>query len=144
MKNDPHDTAGVCQKTDEEWRASLTPEQYRVLRQHGTEPSWSHPLNTEHRDGQFVCAGCGAPLFSSEAKYDSGSGWPSFYDALPDGVETTVDRSHGMVRTEMHCRRCGGHLGHVFEDGPAPTGARYCTNGAALRFDRVTARVSDT
>ncbi|HEX7486660.1 MAG TPA: peptide-methionine (R)-S-oxide reductase MsrB [Vicinamibacterales bacterium] len=138
MKNDPHGASDACRKTDEEWRASLTPEQYRVLRQHGTEPSWSHPLNTEHRDGQFVCAGCGAPLFSSEAKYDSGSGWPSFYDALPDAVETTVDRSHGMVRTEIHCRRCGSHLGHIFEDGPAPTGVRHCTNGTSLRFVPVT------
>jgi peptide-methionine (R)-S-oxide reductase len=137
MTDDPHDRDDACRKTDEEWRASLTPEQYRVLRQHGTEPAWSHPLNTEHRDGQFVCAGCGAPLFSSGAKYNSGSGWPSFSDALPDAVETTVDRSHGMVRTEMHCKRCGGHLGHVFDDGPSPTGARYCTNGTSLRFDAV-------
>ena len=121
-------------KTDDEWRASLTPEQYRVLRQHGTEPPGSHPYNVEHRNGQFVCAGCGAPLFSSEAKYDSGSGWPSYVAAIDGAVDTTVDRGHGMVRTEMHCRRCGGHLGHVFDDGPAPTGVRYCTNGTSLRF----------
>ena len=105
-----------------------------MLRQHGTEPAGSHPYNAEHRDGRFVCAGCGAPLFSSEAKYDSGSGWPSYYAAIEDAVDTTVDRRHGMVRTEMHCRQCGGHLGHIFDDGPAPTGLRYCTNGTALRF----------
>ena len=121
-------------KTDEEWRVALTPEEYRVLREHGTERAWSHPYNTEHRDGQFVCAGCGAPLFSSDAKFDSGSGWPSYFDALDGAVDTTIDRSHGMVRTEMHCRRCGGHLGHVFDDGPQPTGLRYCTNGTSLRF----------
>ena len=121
-------------KTDEEWRVALTPEEYRVLREHGTERAWSHPYNTEHRDGQFVCAGCGAPLFSSDAKFDSGSGWPSYFDALDGAVDTTIDRSHGMVRTEIHCRRCGGHLGHVFDDGPQPTGLRYCTNGTSLRF----------
>src|SRR5512135_3115456 len=121
--------------TDEDWQEILSPEQYRVLRQHGTEPPWSHPYNVEHRDGVFVCAGCGAPLFSSSAKFDSGSGWPSYYTPIGDSVETTVDRSHGMVRTEVHCRRCGGHLGHVFEDGPAPTGLRYCTNGTSLRFE---------
>jgi peptide-methionine (R)-S-oxide reductase len=121
-------------KTDEEWRVALTPEEYRVLREHGTERAWSHPYNTEHRDGQFLCAGCGAPLFSSDAKFDSGSGWPSYFDALDGAVDTTIDRSHGMVRTEMHCRRCGGHLGHVFDDGPQPTGLRYCTNGTSLRF----------
>ena len=121
-------------KTDEEWRVALTPEEYRVLREHGTERAWSHPYNTEHRNGQFLCAGCGAPLFSSDAKFDSGSGWPSYFDALDGAVDTTIDRSHGMVRTEMHCRRCGGHLGHVFDDGPQPTGLRYCTNGTSLRF----------
>jgi peptide-methionine (R)-S-oxide reductase len=121
-------------KTDDEWRASLTPAEYRVLRQHGTEPAGSHPYNAEHRDGRFVCAGCGAPLFSSDDKYDSGSGWPSYCAVIDGAVDTTVDHSHGMVRTEMHCRRCGGHLGHVFDDGPAPTGLRYCTNGTSLRF----------
>jgi peptide-methionine (R)-S-oxide reductase len=135
MKADPHDKADVCQKSDAEWQASLTTPQYRVLRQHGTEPAWSHPYNTEHRDGQFVCAGCGAPLFSAGAKYDSGSGWPSYFAAIDDAVETTIDPSHGMVRTEIHCRRCGGHLGHVFEDGPPATGLRYCTNGTSLRFE---------
>ena len=123
-------------KTDEEWRVALTPEEYRVLREHGTERAWSHPYNTEHRDGQFLCAGCGAPLFSSDAKFDSGSGWPSYFDALDGAVDTTIDRSHGMVRTEMHCRRCGGHLGHVFDDGPQPTGLRYCINSASLKFEK--------
>jgi peptide-methionine (R)-S-oxide reductase len=121
-------------KTDEEWRAELTPDQYRVLRQHGTEPPWSHPYNDEHRDGVFVCAGCGEPLFDSAAKFDSGSGWPSYVTPVGDAVETSVDRSHLMSRVEVHCRRCGGHLGHVFEDGPAPTGLRYCTNGTSLKF----------
>jgi peptide-methionine (R)-S-oxide reductase len=121
-------------KTDDEWRTELTPEQYRVLREHGTERPWSHPYNTEHRDGLFVCAGCGAPLFSSDAKFDSGSGWPSYFSAIDGAVEAGVDRSHGMVRTEVHCRRCGGHLGHLFDDGPAPSGLRYCTNGTSLRF----------
>jgi peptide-methionine (R)-S-oxide reductase len=129
--NDEKDRVG---KSDGEWRASLTPEQYRVLREHGTERPWSHPYNTEHRDGRFVCAGCGAPLFSSESKFDSGSGWPSYFSAIDGAVETSVDRSHGMVRTEVHCRRCGGHLGHIFDDGPAPTGLRYCTNGTSLKF----------
>jgi peptide-methionine (R)-S-oxide reductase len=128
------DTADGVRKSDDEWRASLTPEQYRVLRERGTEPPWSHPYNAEHRHGRFLCAGCGAPLFSSEAKYDSGSGWPSYFAAIDGAMDTTVDRSHGMVRTEIHCRRCGGHLGHVFDDGPPPTGLRYCTNGTSLRF----------
>jgi peptide-methionine (R)-S-oxide reductase len=128
------DASSPGRKSDEEWRASLTATQYRVLRGHGTDPAWSHPYNTEHRDGQFLCAGCGAPLFSSEAKYESGSGWPSFFTVIDGAVEATVDRSHGMVRTEVHCRRCGGHLGHLFEDGPAPTGHRYCTNGTSLTF----------
>jgi peptide-methionine (R)-S-oxide reductase len=131
----PDDKSGPCQKTDAEWQESLTPQQYRVLRQHGMEPASSHPYNFEHRDGQFACAGCGAPLFSSETKYDSGSGWPSYFAAIDNAVETTIDRSHGMVRTEMHCRRCGGHLGHVFEDGPSTTGLRYCTNGTSLTFE---------
>jgi peptide-methionine (R)-S-oxide reductase len=125
----------VVEKPDEEWRATLTPDQYRVLRQHGTEPPWSHPLNKEHRNGQFFCAGCGALLFTSDAKYESGSGWPSYCTAVEGAVATSIDTGHGMVRTEMRCRRCGGHLGHVFEDGPAPTGLRYCTNGTSLRFE---------
>jgi peptide-methionine (R)-S-oxide reductase len=120
-------------KTDQEWRAALTPGQHDVLRQHGTEPRGSSPLNKEKRAGIFACAGCGEPLFSSDAKFDSGTGWPSFFAPM-EGVATTVDRSHFMVRTEVHCRRCGGHLGHVFDDGPPPTGLRYCMNGAGMTF----------
>ena len=122
-------------KTDTEWRQSLTPEQYRVLRQQGTEPAGSSALLDEHRNGTFRCAGCGAPLFASDAKFESGSGWPSFYLAIDGAVETDVDTSHGMVRTEMRCHACGGHLGHVFDDGPRPTGLRYCTNGLSLKFE---------
>jgi len=120
--------------TDQEWRARLTPEQYRVLREHGTEPPGTSPLNHEKRPGMFVCAGCGEPLFGSDTKFESGSGWPSFFAPIEDAVETEEDRSVFMVRTEVHCRRCGGHLGHVFPDGPRPTGQRYCINGAALDF----------
>jgi peptide-methionine (R)-S-oxide reductase len=122
-------------KTDEEWQRELSPQQYEVLRKHSTEPRGSSALNKEKREGMFTCAGCGQPLFLSESKYESGTGWPSFYAPLEDGVETTVDRSHLMVRTEVHCKRCGGHLGHVFDDGPAPTGQRYCMNGLALKFE---------
>jgi len=125
----------MAEKTDSEWRATLTPQQYKVLREHGTEPPGSSPLNHEKRDGTFVCAGCGQPLFSADTKYESGSGWPSFFKPLDSSVETTTDRSHGMTRVEVHCRNCGGHLGHVFPDGPQPTGERYCMNGAALTFD---------
>lgn len=121
-------------KTDAEWQAELSPEQYQVLRCHGTERAGTSPLNIEKRDGLFSCAGCGNALFTSATKYDSGSGWPSFYAALDNSVVTTVDRSHGMVRTEVTCASCGGHLGHVFPDGPRPTGQRYCMNGLALRF----------
>ena len=122
------------QKTDDEWQRELTPDQYRVLRQHGTERAGTSPLNNEHREGTFFCAGCGEPLFDSDTKYDSGSGWPSFYSPKPGAVETTVDNSHFMTRTEVHCAKCGGHLGHVFPDGPRPTGQRYCMNGVALDF----------
>lgn len=122
-------------KTDAEWQAELAPEQYQVLRCHGTERAGTSPLNLEKRAGMFHCAGCGHPLFSSETKYESGSGWPSFYAALEQGVATIVDRSHGMVRTEVTCANCGGHLGHVFPDGPRPTGERYCMNGLALKFE---------
>ena len=123
-------------KTDEEWRARLTPEQYRVLRKHGTERAGTSPLNAEHRTGVFRCAGCGQELFTSDAKFDSGTGWPSFWTPLTDAVETRTDRSLlGMPRTEVHCARCRGHLGHVFEDGPQPTGLRYCMNGVSLDFE---------
>ncbi|MGE0591073.1 MAG: peptide-methionine (R)-S-oxide reductase MsrB [Vicinamibacterales bacterium] len=121
-------------KSDAQWRAELTPEQFQVLREHGTERAFTSPLDGETRDGVFVCAGCGQELFSSETKYDSGTGWPSFFRPEAGAVGTTVDRRWFMVRTEVHCARCGGHLGHVFPDGPAPTGERYCMNGAALRF----------
>jgi peptide-methionine (R)-S-oxide reductase len=122
-------------KTDAEWQASLTPAQYQILRQHATEPRGSSPLNKEKREGTFKCAGCGQPLFTSDTKYDSGTGWPSFYRPLSgDAVGETVDRGYGMTRTEVHCASCGGHLGHVFPDGPKPTGLRYCMNGAALDF----------
>ena len=122
-------------KTDAEWKAELAPEQYEVLRCHGTERAGTSPLNVEKRAGMFYCAGCGHPLFSSETKYESGSGWPSFFAALDKSVVTTVDRSHGMTRTEVTCANCGGHLGHVFPDGPRPTGERYCMNGLALKFE---------
>jgi peptide-methionine (R)-S-oxide reductase len=122
------------QKSDAEWRRILTPAQYSVLRAHGTERAGSSPLNQEKRKGTFVCAGCDLPLFSSDTKYESGTGWPSFYRPLPDAIGTSVDRSFLMTRTEVHCQRCGGHLGHVFEDGPRPTGLRYCMNGVAMKF----------
>jgi peptide-methionine (R)-S-oxide reductase len=122
------------QKSDDEWRKDLTDEQYRVLREHGTERAGASPLNKEKREGTFRCAGCGEPLFDSATKYESGSGWPSFYKPMPGAVGTTTDRSHFMTRTEVHCATCGGHLGHVFPDGPKPTGERYCMNGAALAF----------
>ena len=123
------------QKTDDEWKSDLTPDQYRVLRQHGTERAGTSPLNDEHRKGTFYCAGCGEALFDSSTKYDSGSGWPSFYAPKPGAVGTTTDTSHFMMRTEVHCAKCGGHLGHVFPDGPRPTGQRYCMNGVALDFE---------
>jgi peptide-methionine (R)-S-oxide reductase len=120
--------------SDAEWRERLTPEQYYVLREHGTERAGTSPLDREKRAGTFVCAGCDLPLFSSETKYDSGTGWPSFYAPLDDAIGTSEDSSLFMTRTEVHCRRCGGHLGHVFEDGPPPTGLRYCMNGVAMKF----------
>jgi peptide-methionine (R)-S-oxide reductase len=122
-------------KSDAEWRATLSPEQFHVLREHGTERAGTSPLNREKREGTFRCAGCGEPLFASDTKYDSGSGWPSFYEPMGGAVGESVDGSHLMTRTEVHCEKCGGHLGHVFEDGPRPTGLRYCINGAALNFE---------
>jgi peptide-methionine (R)-S-oxide reductase len=121
-------------KTDAEWRAQLTPQQYEILRKEGTERPGSSPLLKEHRKGIFACAGCDLPLFSSETKFESGTGWPSFNDPVKGAVETTVDRSYGMVRTEVHCATCGSHLGHVFDDGPPPTHLRYCINGVAMNF----------
>lgn len=121
-------------RTDEEWRRLLTPAQYDVLRKEGTERPWSSPLNDEKREGTYVCAGCELPLFTSDTKFDSGTGWPSFYDVIEGAVETKRDFKLIWPRTEYHCARCGGHQGHVFEDGPEPTGLRYCNNGVALRF----------
>lgn len=125
---------GKLTLTDEEWRARLKPDQYDVLRHEGTERPFTSPLNDEKREGVFACAGCDLELFPSKFKFDSGTGWPSFYDALPGRVETSIDHKLFVPRTEYHCARCGGHHGHVFEDGPAPTGLRYCNNGVALRF----------
>ena len=127
-------TSGQINKSDADWKAELTAEQYGVLREHGTERPGSSPLNHEHREGVFRCAGCGEPLFDSATKYDSGSGWPSFYQPKEGAVERTEDNSHFMRRTEVRCAKCGGHLGHVFPDGPKPTGERYCMNGVALDF----------
>ncbi|MBN9310520.1 MAG: peptide-methionine (R)-S-oxide reductase MsrB [Devosia sp.] len=122
------------QKSDDEWRALLSPELYRIAREHGTEPAWSHLYNTEKRDGMYYCAACNAPLFSSDTKYESGSGWPSFFKPLDGAVDQSIDRSHGMVRVEAHCASCGAHLGHIFPDGPNPTGQRFCMNGTSLAF----------
>ena len=123
------------EKTDDEWRQALTAEQYAVLRGHGTERPGSCALLAEKRPGTFSCAGCGQALFVGGRKFESGTGWPSFFEPLPGSTETTVDRSYGMVRTEVHCSRCGGHLGHIFPDGPPPTGERYCINGVVLNFE---------
>ena len=120
--------------TEAQWRALLTPAQYAILRESGTEQPYSSPLNDEHRAGIFACAGCALPLFSSATKFDSHTGWPSFWQPLDGAVGTSTDRSFGMVRTAVHCRRCGGHLGHLFDDGPRPTGLRYCMNGLAMTF----------
>ncbi|WP_137124094.1 peptide-methionine (R)-S-oxide reductase MsrB [Roseomonas sp. HF4] len=131
---EPEETFPVA-KTDAEWRAALSPEAFRVLRQHGTERPGTSPLNAEKRPGTFTCAGCGQPLFDAAAKFESGTGWPSFFAPVEGAVGTRSDRSFFMTRTEVHCARCGGHLGHVFPDGPAPTGLRYCMNGVSLGFD---------
>ena len=122
------------EKSDEEWRRLLAPAQYDVLRKHGTERPHTSALNKEKRKGTFACAGCDLPLFASDTKFESGTGWPSFWQPLANAVGTSTDKSFLMSRTEVHCRRCGGHLGHVFEDGPKPTGLRYCMNGVALKF----------
>lgn len=132
-KDEPPEVFPV-QKTDAEWREILSPEAFRVLRQHGTERPGTSALNTEKRAGVFRCAGCGTPLFDSAAKYESGTGWPSFWAPIEGAVATRTDRAFFMVRTEVHCATCGGHLGHVFPDGPAPTGQRYCINGVSLAF----------
>jgi len=121
-------------KTESEWRKVLTPEQFQVLRKHGTERAHTSPLDKEYDKGTFICAACELPLFSSETKFDSRTGWPSFFDPIENAIGTSVDKSFFMTRIEVHCRRCGGHLGHVFDDGPPPTGKRYCMNGVALKF----------
>ncbi len=122
------------ERSDEEWRVKLSPQQFAVLRKHATERAGTSTLNHEKRNGTFICAGCGQNLFSSETKFESGTGWPSFYAPLEGAVGTHEDRSFFMTRTEVHCSQCGGHLGHVFEDGPRPTGLRYCMNGVAMDF----------
>jgi peptide-methionine (R)-S-oxide reductase len=122
------------EKTEAEWRAVLSPEAFKVLRQHGTERPGTSPLNAEKRPGTFDCAGCGTPLFEATTKFESGTGWPSFWAPIPGAVATRTDRAFFMTRTEVHCGTCGGHLGHVFPDGPAPTGERYCMNGVSLAF----------
>jgi peptide-methionine (R)-S-oxide reductase len=125
-------------RSEQEWRALLSPEQYEVMRGHGTERPGSCALNYEKRAGTFSCAGCGQPLFVSKTKFESGTGWPSFNDPVPGAVETSTDTNYGMVRTEVHCSRCGSHLGHVFDDGPPPTHLRYCINGVAMNFQTET------
>ncbi|ELZ12369.1 peptide-methionine (R)-S-oxide reductase MsrB [Natrinema thermotolerans] len=131
MSNEPAETPSG----DEEWRDRLSDEEYRILREAGTEPAFSGEYVDHKEDGTYACAGCGAELFDSETKFESGCGWPSFYDTDSDRVETRLDTSHGMRRTEVVCANCGGHLGHVFDDGPEPTGKRYCINSVALDFD---------
>jgi peptide-methionine (R)-S-oxide reductase len=125
----------MAPKSDDEWRKMLTPDQFHVLREHGTERAGTSPLDREKRDGTFKCAGCGKPLFSAGTKFESGTGWPSFFRPIEGAIETTTDRSYGMTRVEVHCAQCGGHLGHLFPDGPKPTGERYCINGVALDFE---------
>jgi peptide-methionine (R)-S-oxide reductase len=128
--------AREVERSDDEWRNQLSPEQYHVLREAGTEPPWSGKFVNNHEDGTYRCAACGSVLFDASTKFESGSGWPSFYEpAVAEAVELRQDNSHGMTRTEVVCRKCGGHLGHVFEDGPAPTGLRYCMNSLSLDFE---------
>lgn len=124
----------MVEKTEDEWKKTLTPEQFHVLREHGTERAGTSPLNVEKREGIFTCGACAQPLFTSDTKFESGTGWPSFYRPIEGAIATTTDRSYGMTRVEAHCSQCGGHLGHVFPDGPTPTGDRYCMNGVALKF----------
>ncbi|MEZ5854323.1 MAG: peptide-methionine (R)-S-oxide reductase MsrB [Hyphomicrobiaceae bacterium] len=130
-------------KTDEEWKKILTKEQYYVLRDHGTERAFTSPLDKNYASGEYHCAGCGTLLFTSDTKFDSGTGWPSFFKPVENAVGTTTDRSFFMTRTEVHCATCGGHLGHVFPDGPAPTGQRYCMNGVAMKFEPKEAPAKD-
>lgn len=132
------------QHSEEEWRQKLTPQQFQVLRKHGTERAGTSPLNQEKRPGTFVCAGCGQPLFDAATKFESGTGWPSFYQPLERAVGESEDRSFFMVRTEVHCSQCGGHIGHVFPDGPPPTGQRYCMNGVAMEFKPATQTTTNT
>ena len=134
MSADPRTESYPVQRSDAEWRKRLTPEQYRIMRQHGTEAPGSCSLLTEKRAGTFVCAGCDTPLFQTDTKFESGTGWPSFFNPIPGALATTEDRTYGMLRTEVHCATCGSHMGHVFPDGPPPTGLRYCINGVALNF----------
>jgi peptide-methionine (R)-S-oxide reductase len=122
------------QKNEQEWKETLTPEEFKVLRKHGTERAGTSPLDKVYDDGTYLCAACGQPLFTSDTKFNSGTGWPSFYQPLEEAIATTTDRTLFMTRTEVHCSRCGGHLGHVFSDGPKPTGQRYCMNGVSLKF----------
>ena len=134
MSSTEASTNPLDSRTEKDWAGVLTPDQFRVLRMHGTERAGESPLNVEKRPGQYLCAGCDSVLFDSNTKYESGSGWPSFYKPVDGAIGTNVDTAHGMRRVEVHCATCGGHLGHVFPDGPRPTGERYCMNGVALKF----------